>query len=95
MASKLYHSMFFKVYSPWWLSGKESACQCRRQRFDPRSGNIPRAAEQLNPRATTTEPKLQSVGTAAAEPTPLPAPESALPNERSHHSENSRTATRE
>ena len=20
---------------PWWLSGKESACQCRRHRFDP------------------------------------------------------------
>ena len=19
---------------PWWLSGKESACQCRRRRFD-------------------------------------------------------------
>ena len=20
---------------PWWLSGKESACKCRRHRFDP------------------------------------------------------------
>ena len=20
---------------PWWLRGKESACQCRRHRFDP------------------------------------------------------------
>ena len=20
---------------PWWLSGKQSACQCRRHRFDP------------------------------------------------------------
>jgi len=30
---------------PWWLSGKESACQCRRHRFDPRSGKIPYAAE--------------------------------------------------
>ena len=20
---------------PWWLSGKESTCQCRRQEFDP------------------------------------------------------------
>ena len=20
---------------PWWLSGKESTCQCRRHRFDP------------------------------------------------------------
>src|SRR5574340_1093436 len=26
---------------PWWLSGKESACQCRRHRFDPCSGKIP------------------------------------------------------
>ena len=23
---------------PWWLSGKESTCQCRRHRFDPRVG---------------------------------------------------------
>ena len=29
---------------PWWLSGKESACQCRRHRrrgFDPWVGKIP------------------------------------------------------
>ena len=28
---------------PWWLSGKESACQCRRhkRRFDPWIGTIP------------------------------------------------------
>ena len=26
---------------PWWLSGKESACQCRRCRFDPWAGKIP------------------------------------------------------
>ena len=26
---------------PWWLSGKESACQCRRPRFDPWVGKIP------------------------------------------------------
>ena len=30
---------------PWWLSGKESACQCRRHGFDPWSGKIPHAAE--------------------------------------------------
>ena len=23
------------LYLPWWLSGKESACQCRRPGFDP------------------------------------------------------------
>ena len=33
----------------WWLSGKESACQCRRHGFDPRSLTIPHAAEQLSP----------------------------------------------
>ena len=26
---------------PWWLSGKESACQCRRCRFDPCVRKIP------------------------------------------------------
>ena len=25
---------------PWWLSSKESACQCRRHRFDPWVRNI-------------------------------------------------------
>ena len=37
----------------WWLSGRESTCQCRRHRFDLWSGRIPHAAEQLSPRATT------------------------------------------
>ena len=26
---------------PWWLSGKESACQCRRHQFDPWVRKIP------------------------------------------------------
>ena len=26
---------------PWWLNGKESACQCRRCRFDPWVRKIP------------------------------------------------------
>ena len=26
---------------PWWLSGKESTCQCKRHRFDPCEGKIP------------------------------------------------------
>ena len=26
---------------PWWLSSKESACQCRRHGFDPWVGKIP------------------------------------------------------
>ena len=41
---------------PWWLSGKEPTCQCRRQGFNPWSGTIPQAAEQLSPCATTIEP---------------------------------------
>ena len=40
---------------PWWRSGWESACQCRGHRFEPCSGKIPHAAEQLGPWATTTE----------------------------------------
>ena len=43
---------------PWWLSGKESACQYRRCGFDPWSRKIPHVKEQLNPCATTVEPKL-------------------------------------
>ena len=33
-------------------------CQCRGHRFDPRSGKIPYAMEQLSPCTTTTEPAL-------------------------------------
>ena len=40
---------------PSWLSGKESACQCRGHRFDPWSGKIPHAVEQLHPCAKTIE----------------------------------------
>ena len=41
---------------PWWRSGWESACQCRGHGFEPWSGKIPHAAEQLSPWATITEP---------------------------------------
>ena len=41
---------------PWWRSGWESACQCRGHGFEPWSGKIPHATEQLGPWATTTEP---------------------------------------
>ena len=43
-----------------WSSGKESACHCRRHRFNPWSRKIPHASEQLSPSATTTEPVLWS-----------------------------------
>ena len=39
-----------------WCSGWESACYCRGHGFEPWSGRIPHAAEQLGPWATTTEP---------------------------------------
>ena len=47
-----------KTGLPWWRSGYESACQCRGHGFELWSGKIPHASEQLNPRATTTEPAL-------------------------------------
>ena len=34
---------------PWWRSGLESACQCRGHGFEPWSGKIPHATEQLGP----------------------------------------------
>ena len=54
----------------WWCSGKESSCKCSGHRFDPWSGKIPHASEQLSPCATTTEPgkpQLLSPGAAATE----------------------------
>ena len=41
---------------PLWRSGWESACQCRGHGFEPWSGKIPHAAEQLGPWAIITEP---------------------------------------
>ena len=43
---------------PWWLSGKESACQYKRCRFNPWSEKIPHAKEQLSPCATSIKPVL-------------------------------------
>ena len=52
---------------PWWLSGEESTCQCRRHRFDPWSGKIPHAKQQPNSCTTTSEPMLWSPCAATAE----------------------------
>ena len=30
-----------QIWVPWWLNGKEPACQCRRLWFDPWDGKIP------------------------------------------------------
>ena len=43
---------------PWWLSGKDSACQWKRHGFNPWSRKIPHATEQLSLCATTIEPVL-------------------------------------
>ena len=34
---------------PWWFSGKESSCQCRRPKFDPWARKIPRRKWQPTP----------------------------------------------
>ena len=52
---------------PWWLSGKESACQCRRCRFKPWVGKIPWRKTHYSSLAwripRTEEPGgLQSIG---------------------------------
>ena len=48
---------------PWWLSNKESACQCRRHGLDPWSREIPDTSKHLSPNATAVEPLLWSLGT--------------------------------
>ena len=45
---------------PWWLSGEESAHQCRRHRFNPWTRKMPHPVEQLSPCATATEPTLRN-----------------------------------
>ena len=55
----------------WWLSGKESTCQHRRQGFDLWSRKTPHAAEQLSLFAAATEPVLQRRRAAATEAWPL------------------------
>ena len=73
----------------WWLSGKESACQCRRHRFNPCSGKIPCASEQLSPCTTTTKLVPYSLGVATIKPTyhsdwSLQALEPVVDSEKSH-----------
>ena len=60
---------------PWWLSGRESSCQCRRQGFDPQSrrshtawNNQACVPQLLSLRSRAWEPQLLSrcVATAGA-----------------------------
>ena len=79
---------------PWWLSGKEFACQCKRHRFNPWSGKIPHALGQLS-----HTPQLWSLCSRAREPQLLsPEPcalEPVLCNKRSATMRSLCTATRE
>ena len=43
---------------PWWLSGKEPFCQCRRLRFNPWSRKIPHAMGATMPCTTPIESVL-------------------------------------
>jgi len=43
---------------PWWLNGKESACQFRRHGFNSWSGKVPQAMKQLSLCPATIEPVL-------------------------------------
>ena len=54
---------------PWWLSGKESACECRTHGFNPWSKKIPHASEPLNLCPRTIESELESPGAANTDPT--------------------------
>ena len=48
-----YQNLSLKMHQmglPWQFSGKESACQCRRHRFDPWSRRIPQALGAAKPR---------------------------------------------
>ena len=70
---------------PWWFNGKESACQCRRHRFDPWSGRIPQALGTAKSRhhnfwACTLEPRKRNYWSPRAL-------EPALHNKRRHLNE--------
>ena len=53
---------------PWWLSGKRVGLPMQRQRFNPWSGKIPHASEQLSSWVTTTEPVLYSPSSETEKP---------------------------
>ena len=56
----------FKELS-WFLSGKESSCQCRRHMSTPDLGRTHMPEKQLNPWAITTKFVLQSLEIATTE----------------------------
>ena len=54
------------------------ACRCRGHGFEPWSGKIPHAAEQLGPWATTTEPAHLSLCSATGEATIVRGPRTVM-----------------
>ena len=75
---------------PWWLSGKESAYQCRRRGFDPWTGRIPYASKPVRHdywACALTAPELQLLKSACLEPAP--------PTREATAKTNLQTATRE
>ena len=69
----------------WWLSGKESACQCRRHGFDPWSRRIPHcsgAAEPVSHNYWACAPEPGSYNYWSLSPL-----EPMLHNKRSHSNE--------
>ena len=76
----------------WWLSGKESAYQCRRHGFNPWSGRIPTHCRALGPRhhnywACALEPGSRSCWVRVPQLLKTKPFEAVLGNKRSHHSE--------
>ena len=85
------HRLHLNIWGlPWWLSGKESASQCRRPGFDPRSGKIPHPEEQWSPCTTTTKPVLWSLRAELLKPQLLKptGPRARLCIKRSRRDEN-------
>ena len=69
---------------PYWLSGQESACQCREDRFNYWSGRSPYATEWLSLCSPLLSPCSRACRLQLLKPTCL---EPVLCNKRSHHRE--------
>ena len=66
--SFLFHRLGEHRPAPKLLNIKPGTCQCRRRGFDPWSGKIPPAAEQLGPRAATADAPVPTARAATRTP---------------------------
>ena len=83
---------------PWWLSGKESACQCRRHKFNPWSRKIshaPGAAKSVCHKfwACTLEPGSRNYRAHVLQPLKPSHPRACAPQQEVHARRGPRTAT--